>query len=85
MSEKQAFSVLVRALGVLVALHGAKQAWYCAARLIWDMGMGGRYLYPLSQDVAYGAAVLVLGAIMIRQPDWIVRFAWPLDDQSNSN
>ena len=80
MNEKQMFSVLVRALGVLVVLDGARQFWYLLARLIWT---DARYLYSFSQDLTYTLVILAFGAIIIRQPDWFVRFAWPESESSN--
>jgi len=79
-NEKQMFSVLVRALGVLVVLDGARQFWYLLARLIWT---DARYLYSFSQDLTYTLVILAFGAIIIRQPDWFVRFAWPESESSN--
>jgi hypothetical protein len=80
-NEKQMFSVLVRALGVLVVLDGARQFWYLVARLVWTED--AHYLYPFSQNLTYTLVVLAFGAIIIRQPDWFVRFAWPEPDSSN--
>ena len=80
MNEKQMFSVLVRALGVLVVLDGAKQVWYVFARLIWT---DGRYLYSFSQNLTYTLVVLALGAIIIRQPEWFVRLAWPESESTD--
>jgi hypothetical protein len=79
-NEKQMFSVLVRALGVLVVLDGARQFWYLLARLVWT---DARYLYSFSQDLTYTLVILAFGAIIIRQPDWFVRIAWPESESSN--
>jgi hypothetical protein len=77
-TEKQIFSAFVRASGVLVVLDGLKQFWYVLARLVWT---DGHYLYSFSQDLTYTLIILAVGAIIIRQPDWFVRFAWPPESE----
>ena len=81
MTEKQIFSIFVRALGVLVVLDGLRQLWYVFARLLWT---DGHYLYPFSQDLTYTLIVLAVGATIIRQPDWFVRIAWPPESKTSN-
>jgi hypothetical protein len=79
MSEKQCFGVLVRALGVLVVLTGARQLWFVLTRFEYP---AEAFRYPLSQDVVYAFIVIVLGLIMTRWPQWIVRFAFGQEPES---
>jgi hypothetical protein len=81
LSEKQFFSVLVRALGVLVVLTGARQLWFVLTRFAYPASV---FRYPVSQDVIYAFVVIVLGLIMMRWPQWIVRFAWGQEPESSN-
>ena len=81
MSEKQLFTVLVRALGVLVILDGFRQAWFCFARLLWRPELP--YLYSYEQNLVYTVAVFAFGAMIIRAPQIFVRFAWRDHEVSN--
>jgi hypothetical protein len=75
------FGVLVRTAGVFAAVDGVKQASYLILRLLY--GPRG-FHFPLSLDVLQTVVMLALGAILIRWPNWIVRFAWP-DAPKSSN
>jgi hypothetical protein len=81
MTEKQSFSVFVRALGVLVVMDGLRQVWFVVARLVWT---DGRYLYSFSQNLTYTLVLLAVGAIIVRSPEWVVRFAWPQEPKSSN-
>jgi hypothetical protein len=96
MSEKQVFGVLVRAIGVFVFLDGLKTVWFA----FWQWGIrgtsAGAFDLLIMGSSLYGVLSVVLGAIMIRWPDWVVHLAWlerlptigrmPDDDtQSGSN
>jgi hypothetical protein len=71
-SEKQAFSVLVRALGVLVFLVGLRTLWFLFAQ-----GLIPEFHHLIeAANVAYGIVATVLGATMIRWPQWVVLIAW---------
>jgi hypothetical protein len=76
-SEKQAFGVLVRAIGVLVFLEGLRTFWFG----FWEWGMRGTSVGTLNfaivgSSLVYGVFAIVLGATMIRWPDWVVHLAW---------
>jgi hypothetical protein len=74
-NEKQLFGVLVRAIGVLVVLDGAREFWFVLARVAF-LEPESVFRYPVSQDLLYGFVIIVLGSTMIRWPEWIVRLAW---------
>jgi hypothetical protein len=85
MTEKQAFSVLVRALGVLVVLHGARVLWIPFINWVWPYAFPrGPEPFVVVQDFVYSLVVLVLGSTMIRWPEWVVRFAWPEKAESSN-
>ena len=77
MSEKQIFSVLVRAVRILVFLEGLRVFWFAftqyilPATAIHDLPLA--YAAP---SLAYGLFAMVLGSTMIRWPGWLVRLAW---------
>lgn len=76
MTEKKAFCVLLRALGVYFLIHGVEEFWLVAARSIWPQGL---YKYPVPQDVIYSLFILVLGYSMARWPFWVSRIVWTED------
>ncbi len=78
MTEKQSFSVLVRALGVLVVLSGGRIFWFTLINFVWPYAFPrGPEPFVAVQDLVYSLLVFVLGSTMIRYPEWVVRFAWP--------
>jgi len=80
-NEQQTFGVLVRAIGVTVVLNGARQLWFEIVRFAYPPSV---FRYPVSQDLLYAFTLIALGAIMIRWPDWIVRFAWPQESEPSN-
>src|SRR6266852_8676547 len=80
-NEKQTFGVLVRAIGVVIVLNGARQFWFEVVRFAFPPSV---FRYPVSQDLLYAFILIALGAIMIRWPDWIVCFAWPQESEPSN-
>ena len=77
MNEKQAFSLLVRAIGILVFLDGLKV--FSTTLLQWEF----QFLMPhdmpfavVAPSLVYGLLAMLLGAVMTRWPCWLVRLAW---------
>ena len=67
MNEKQAFSLLVRAIGILVFLDGIKSLWFALAQ--WEFQLYWTHILPyvaLAPSLVYGPIATALGAIMIR-------------------
>ena len=85
MTEKQAFSVLVRALGVLVVLNGCRWLWIPFINWAWPYAFPrGPEPFVAVQDLVYAVLVVLLVSIMIRRPEWVVRLAWPESTKSSN-
>jgi hypothetical protein len=74
MTEKQLFSVLVRMLGVLVVLVGLRAVAQDLMIIVWPPTYSANVEW--SKEWLYCSTVLVLGAILVRWPDWVVHLAW---------
>ncbi len=81
MTERQAFGLLVRVLGVVLVIDGLKQLWLLFMRLFVPAYV---FHYPLYQDFAYTLLELVLGSMLARSPGWAIRLAWPEESRSSS-
>ncbi len=75
MSEKQAFGVLVRAVGVLVFLDGLKALWFAFAE--WVLPSVREMPFALiAPSLIFGLGTITLGFAMIRWPQRLVHIAW---------
>ena len=75
--EKELFEVLVRALGVLVLLHGARMFWLVFINWAWPYAFPrGMEPYVWDQDFVYALLVLALGTTMTRHPKLVVSFSY---------
>jgi hypothetical protein len=78
MSEKQIFSALVRAVGIIVFLEGLRTFWIAFVQYVLPItfpvpGWGLALAVP---TLSYGLFSIVLGSTMIRWPEWLVHLAW---------
>jgi predicted Co/Zn/Cd cation transporter (cation efflux family) len=77
------FGVLVRMVGVLMVFNsGIAQLSLLILRVIYNEPRGFRYqssIYWLQPVV-----IILVGGILIRWPEWVVRLGWP-DTPRNSN
>jgi len=80
MTEKQVFGLIVRGLGVLVILDGARQAWFLIMRFAYPPSV---FHYPFSLDLLYAVVVLMVGLALMRSPEMIVRLAWSEESESS--
>ncbi len=77
MSEKQIFSVLVRAIGILVFVEGLRVLWFAVAECcIPATAVREMPLAVAAPSLLYGVFTMVLGLTMIRWPQWLVHLAW---------
>ena len=77
MTEKQLFGVLVRAMGILVFMEGLAQLYVACAQWVFTPDAQRHFVIGMTAPgVAYGLVVIVLGATMIRWPQWLVYLAW---------
>lgn len=77
MTEKQLFRVLVRAMGILVFMQGLAALYVACAQWLFTPDSQRHFFIAMTApNVLYGVAVLILGATMIRWPEWLVYLAW---------
>jgi hypothetical protein len=77
MTEKQLFSVLVRAMGTLVFMQGLAELYVACAQWLFTPDSQRHFVIAMAApNVVYGIVVLVLGTTMIRWPEWLVYLAW---------
>lgn len=76
-SDKQLLSLLVRVLGVIVALDGASHVLSTVCSFwVWPYDLPRNFPIPSAiPELPYGLGALVLGAAMIRRPGFVVRIA----------
>ena len=75
MTEKQTFSALVRAVGLLVLLRdSAREFWFMIVRWAFPATV---FHTTFNQDFIYAVLSAILGFVLIRWPEVIVRIAWP--------
>lgn len=75
-TERQAFGIVVRGLGLVSVLYGFTQWLVIVARLIDPKNVPTRF--PITEDVLFGVFWIVLGTLLIRG-GWLVRFAYGPD------
>lgn len=78
MTDRQAFGVLVRALGVVAGLYGLTQWLVVIARLASPNPDPGSipHRFPIFEDILFGVFWTVLGLILLMRSRWLVRFAY---------
>jgi hypothetical protein len=77
MNEKQLFSVLVRAVGIIVFLEGLRTFWLVFVQwALPPINIPGWGLALAVPTLSYGLFTVVLGSTMIRWPGWLVHLAW---------
>jgi len=80
MDEKQLFSVLVRAIGLAAILHALGtivfqvSGWLLPAFSLRTAGLSA--VGVIGPSLICALVAVVLGAIMMRWPEWLVRLAW---------
>jgi hypothetical protein len=85
-SEKQLFSVLVRAVGIVVFLDGFRVLWFAVAAWLFPFTPEQRWPFAMVEpNLAYGLLVVVLGAMMFRWPEWLLNLAWPPEPPSDQD
>jgi hypothetical protein len=75
MTERQLFRAIVRGVGVYLGVFGVEHCTFILWRLL-SLFPSARYQYTTSQDFLDASVVTLLGYLLIRKPDWIVRFAY---------
>ena len=75
-NERQIFSVLVRAIGILVFIEGLRVLWFAVAECIPATAVREMPLAVVAPSLLYGVLTMVLGLTMIRWPQWLVHLAW---------
>lgn len=76
MSEKQLFSVLVRSIGVLVFMSGLSSLYVTLAQWFESVIPQSLVEAAMAQNVIFFLVALILGAAMVRWPQWVVHLAW---------
>ena len=80
MREKQSFGVFVRSFGLVVLVYGVYGIVHTGIEL---SGMKMRYPEPMPASILLSVQWLVIGIVLIRAADSIVRFAYPTPLNSN--
>jgi len=76
-NEKQLFGVFVRAIGILVFMTGLQVFWLTSAQWLFPRPFGDNFFLDLvAPSMIYGLLAMVLGAAMVRWPQWVVHLAW---------
>jgi hypothetical protein len=74
--QGRVFGIIVRTIGLIVGLYGLYCLWYMLMR---SFGMSTRANLPPTSAFMFGVFYLVLGVVILRKADWVVRFAYDQD------
>jgi hypothetical protein len=80
MTERQMFRAIVRGVGVFLAAYGVEHYLFILDRLL-RLFPNAPYRYSTPQDFMDASIVMVLGYLLIRKPDWIIRFAYDRESE----
>jgi hypothetical protein len=81
MTERQMFRAIVRALGVYWAVYGVTQYWYFLDRIVLRFPQE-QYRFSRTHDFLDASIMIVIGYLLIRKSDWIIRFVYPDEDRT---
>ena len=81
MTDRQAFGVVVRALGLVAGFYGVSQWIVVIARLASPNPDPSSipHMFPVFEDILFGVFWIALGLILLIRSGWLVRLAYGPD------